>query len=377
MNSTEYKKHRFKKQYLFSIFFVLACFGLPYLVSYCSNALADLPNEVLGKQSVESQKDTFSEVANIFDPNYTSKIANDKGVSLDGNPIHVDCGVYVKSFGSFDYNKNSFFTNFYIWWLMDENVKISPENSMDITNGQQWVRLWAVHDKIRNKTRVQARFYGVINHIWTMKYFPFDRQKIRISIEDNLADINHVRFNALSNESRLSPDVSIVGWKLRFNLIHEPHLYNTSFGDLDNPSSVYSRLNIIFDMKREGWPIFFVYFVGYFVALFLSLLTYLIPKRYFSESTTLCLGAIFAAISNKSQLEFSLSGTEGLSFSGIFTICTFSIIMITIISTILTHSLYVSERRNVSSGINYSVFFSIIILTIIIMGSALQEAVNS
>lgn len=377
MNSTENKNRWFKTRYILSIFFILGCFSLPYLAINSNNALAELSNVPLKMLSIESQKGASDKKIDIFDPNYSGSTEDDSDVDPSANPIKVDCGVYVKSFGSFDYSKNTFFTNFYIWWLMDEDVKYSPEDTMEITNGQQWTRLWVARDKIKNKTRVQARFYGTINHVWNMKYFPFDRQKIRISVEDNIAELSQVRFNPLSKDSKMSPDITMVGWKLRFDLVHEPHHNNTNFGDLDRPVSITSRLNMIFDMKREGWQIFFVYFIGYFVAIFLSFVTYLIPRRYFNESTTLCLGAIFAAIGNKSQLEFSLSGTEGLSFSGIFTLCTFSIIMITIINTILTHNLYVNERRPLSMGINYSIFLVIVVITTLIMGPALQEAVNS
>lgn len=370
----------FKSQYILSLFFILGCFSLPYLVLNSNNALAELPNVTnvpLKTQPIETQKGASDKKIDIFDPNYNGNTEDDGVVGPSANPIKVDCGVYIKSFGNFDYRKNTFFTNFYIWWLMDEGAKYSPEDTMEITNGQQWVRLWVARDKIKNKTRVQARFYGTINHVWNMKYFPFDRQKIRISIEDNIAELSQVRFNPLSKDSEMSPDIMMQGWKLRFGLVHEPHLNSTNFGDLDRTVSVTSRLNVIFDMKREGWQIFFVYFIGYFVAIFLSFITYLIPRRYFNESTTLCLGAIFAAIGNKSQLEFSLSGTEGLSFSGIFTLCTFTIIMVTIINTILSHSLYVDEKRSLSAWVNYSILFSIVLLLSIVMGTALQEAINS
>ncbi len=364
---SQQNKFFFVSKIIVSIIFIWGCFSLPSLISG--------PN--LAQESTEDK------TPDILEPNYGSKIEKDvvgseSPSTLGKNPIEVDSGVYVKSFGSFDYDKNTFFTNFCIWWLMDEGVKYVPEDTLEIANGQQWIRLWSARDKIHTRIRVQARYYGTVNHVWTMKYFPFDRQKIRISIEDNIADIEQVKFIPLSKDSRLSPDIKLTGWNLlNFDLVQEPHSYNANFGDVDHPVSITSRLNIIIEMKREGWQIFFVYFIGYFVAIFLSFLTYFMPTVYFSEASTLCLAAIFASIGTKNQLGFSLSGTKGLSFSGIFTLCTFSIVLITIVNTVLTHRLYVDDRRSLSIKINYSIFFALIILLTLIMGVALLEAVNS
>lgn len=305
------------------------------------------------------------------------KTKNDTGIVPGTNPIQIDCGVYVNSFGSFDYNKNTYFINFHIWWLMDENIEYFPENKLEITNAHYWTKLWTARDRVDNKIRAQARIYATIPQNWDMKYFPFDRQKIRISLEDSKVSIEKVKYNALSEMSMMSPDIDMSGWKVRFDLIHQPHQAQSNFGNTDLKKIINSRIDLIFVIKREGWKIFFIYFIGYFSAIFLSCISFLIPRHYFKESTTLCVGAIFAAITNKTQLEFSLSASSGLSFSGIFTLCTFFFIILTIINTILTNYLHNRGKKSLSNWINNSIFFTLVLSTLIVMGTALMEAVNS
>lgn len=352
---------------IFAIVFIWGCFKISSLI---------IKNDFNNKNITENEQNISYQTHNEKKEN--SNVRNESIKTQNDLPIQVDTGVYVKTFGMFDYYKNIFFVNFYIWFLMDENTSYHPENSIEITNGQQWERLSTYSEIMNDKILVQTRFYGWINHNWNMKYFPFDRQKIRVSLEDNISNIDKVKFKPLSKESKLSREIQLLGWKiLNFDLVHEPHQYRSNFGDINNTFKRTSRLSIIFDLKREGWQIFYVYFIGYFVSIFLSIISFIIPKQYFGESCTLCLGAIFAGIGNKTQLEFSLSGTSDLSFSGIFTLCTFAFVIITTLSTILTHTLFINHRYYLASLLNYSVLMILMTSTSLIMWFSLMEAINS
>lgn len=362
------------------LLFIIACFCLPFVASIDIDAQDDIFKGIFTKIDAEDKGDNTSKIKDIFDPLYDGSDGIEKFIDPEATPIIIESGVYVKSLGQFDYMKNSFFINFYIWWLLDKDVKYSPEETIEITNAQEYTRLWGARDTIGNKTRVQARFFGTINQNWDMKYFPFDRQKIRLSLEDNIGNINYVKFIPIPNNSKLSSDVVLRGWTLvRFDFIQEPHLYNTNFGNIDHPESIASRLNIIFELKRDGWSIFFVYFIGYIASLLLCLLTYFVPKRYFAETITLCLGAIFAGMGNKYQLDQSISdvNTVGVSLSGVATICTFMVILVTTVNVVMTHTIYSYGKLNLSYWISNSVLFILILVYGTVLGTALQLAVHS
>lgn len=369
-----------KSKLFLGVLFIIVCFSLSFFISIEIDAQDDLSNRMITKIDAEDKNDDKSKINDIFDPLYDGSEGIEKVIDPEATPVIVESGVYVKSLGQFDYVRNSFFINFYIWWLIDKDAKYSPEETIEITNAQQYTRLWGARDTIGNKTRVQARLFGTINQNWDMKYFPFDRQKIRLSLEDNIGDINHVKFIPIPNNSKLSSDVVLRGWTVvRFDFIQEPHQYSTNFGDSVNTNSVSSRLNIIFELKRDGWQIFFVYFIGYIAALFLCGLTYFVPKRYFAETITLCLGAIFAGMGNKYQLDQSISdvNVSGISLSGVATICTFMVILVTTINVVMTHTIYSYGKLNLSYWISYSVLFILTLVYGTVLGTALQLAVHS
>lgn len=346
--------------------FCAGCLSLPYLLISPNDA----HDNFLGEG-------TLNDGGGILDSLNDSADENKRFLDSSATPILAECGVYVKSFGNFDFNKNSFFINFYIWWILEDST-YSPDKTMEITNAQEYKRLWAARDKVQNKMRIQARYLGTINQDWDMKYFPFDRQKIRVSLEDNIGDINKIRFTPIPNGSKISPDIKLRGWRMiKFDLNQEAYKYSTNFGNLEQPDMITSRLNIIFELKRDGWAIFFVYFIGYIVALILCILTYFTPQRYFGETITLCLGAIFAGIGNKYQLDMSISHVAGISLSGVATICTFLVILLTIINVVVKHILYINGRKNLSYKLNYSVLFIWILVYGAIMEKTIGLAVQS
>lgn len=296
------------------------------------------------------------------------------------NLIEAEAGVYVKSFGKFDYSHDSLFINFYLWLLVDKDSKFKPEETMEITNAQQYTQLWGTRDMVGDKVRIQARYYGTINHYWDMKYFPFDRQKIRVSMENNEGDAETIQLKVLPNTSKISPDIKLRGWKLvHFDFTSEDHKYNNNFGDISKDHTITSRLNMFFELKRDGWRLFFVYFIGYISAMLLCVVTFFVPKYFFGETIIICLGAIFAGMGNKYQLDSSVSemNISGISLTSVLTICTFAFILITTINTVLTQILYIYKKEKLSFQINYSVLFMSLLIYGTIVGTVLQLAINS
>lgn len=305
------------------------------------------------------------------------KIENKKWMTQKADPQWIDCGVYVKSLCDFDFAKNSFFINFYIWWLSDD-PNISPEKSVEITNAQVYNQLWSTKEQVSGKTRVKARYTATVNQRWDLTYFPFDRQKFSINLEDSLGNINNVGFIPIPKNSKLSPDINFVGWKvLHFDLIQTPHKYSTNFDSASEDDAIKSRLSIVIEIKRKGWPIFFTYFIGYILSTILCIIIFFIPKDFFRDTMILCLGAIFSGMGNKHQLKNIVTSISFDSLGGIVTICTFSVIILTLMNVVITYYFYNSDRQSLAKKINYSIFILWTLGYLIIMGLSIHTAIQS
>ena len=360
------KSTRFIKASIILIF-GLGCLGVSPLAAAIfsvggSGEPKDLLEQTLTKEEHEGDRANFA-----------------GGMPSEGSPSIIDTGVYVKSLGKLNYKDNNFFINLYIWWLSD-NPDYYPEKTVQITNAENTMLQYSARDWVNNKYRSLARYTATINctPAWNLQHFPYDRQIFRISFEDNISDIEKIRFSLLSSDSKISPDVIFNDWQLdKFEIVHEPHIYSTNFGDTVHPESVYSRINLIFNIKRLGDKLFFVTFVGFFVSFFLSCITFFVPKRYFDANNTLCLGAIFAATGNNYQLNSIVPFYELSSLMGVVVISTFGVVLVAILNNLIVHVLMMEEKIKLSRVVNFSTFIILFTLYGYVVGSALQAAIES
>ena len=354
-----------------SFIFCLACLGISPLI-------APIFANMNGELEEISLKDTGFQMQGAGNPKGNESTLT-KVNSSSQTATLVDMGVYVKNLGKFNYKDNNFFINLYIWWISD-NPDYYPEKTVEFSNAEVFKQLFFARDRVQNRYRTLARYTATINCTppWDLTHFPFDRQKFRVSFEENIADIEHVRFSPLSSETKISPDVILKGWNLDgFEITHEPHVYSTNFGDIDRPTSTYSRINLIFNIKRQGELLFFVTFIGFIVSIFLSCVTFFVPKRYFDTNNTLCLGAIFAGIGNKYQLGDIISAYDLTSLMGVLVVSTFMVVLVAIVNNLVVHTLVIGERVFLSRFVNYSTFAILLLIYGSVVGRAIQVAIES
>ncbi len=239
----------------------------------------------------------------------------------------VTMGVLPLSLHTFDYFKNSFKTSFYVWWLYDD-AAYKPQNSVEITNSYEFNVKFGGTDKVDGKIRTQARYFATVQQHWNITNFPFDLQTIVIPIEDSEQEIANLKFSPDRINSTLPRDFTIPGWEiLNFHVEEAPFHYNTNFGDPSVKETTYSRLAIVFDIKRLGLRLFFNYFIGFFVAFVVCLLTFFVDRHNLNAKYSLCMAAVFASVGNKYVLDSFLPFTTTFTLSDAIQVATFTYII--------------------------------------------------
>ena len=118
----------------------------------------------------------------------------------------VGVGLYVLNLGKFDVATGSFTVDFYLDFKCESNC--SPE--FEFLNGRA-----ASVDKIIDTEnekfyRIQANLNSPVN----LMGFPFDKQKMQISLEDKRKQVDEINFVPLEDESGMDESIAFTGWNI-------------------------------------------------------------------------------------------------------------------------------------------------------------------
>lgn len=287
-------------------------------------------------------------------------------------------GVMPLSLHTFDYFKSSFKTSFYVWWLYDDPT-YKPHDSIEVTDSYEFNVKFGGTDKIGEKIRTQARYFATIQQHWDITNFPFDLQTLAISLEDSGFEMANLKFSPDRVNSVLPADFNIPGWDvLKFSVEEKPFEYNTNFGDPSVKQTTYSRFAIVFDIKRLGLRLFFNYFIGFFVASIVCLLTFFVDRQNLNAKYSLCMAAVFASVGNKYVLDSFLPFTTAFTLSDSIQVATFSYIITAAVTATLQSMPRPSQEAE--SSIKAKGFMAFVIATtlwVVFVGYFLAKAILS
>ncbi len=282
--------------------------------------------------------------------------------SFAKEPDKVICGVYPISLYDFDFTKNNFKITYYFWTL--SKTRYDAGKNMEIANATEYKVDFSDIDKVNGFERSTVRYAATVMTNWDLTYFPFDRQTLGVDMEDSVYAEEKIKFIADAKNSGLATNLLPSGWELKkFELKTDTHLYDTNFGDPSIKNSKFSRLKLIFHIKRVGERLYFGLFIGFFIAFFLCLIAYVSPITSIDFRGGLILGAIFATIGNKYIIEQSIPPNTYVLLFDAFQVITFIAIVYTLFIIIFSYKFYNSGKQtkaiflNKISAVGSSVFY--------------------
>lgn len=246
----------------------------------------------------------------------------------------VKCGVYPIHLYDFNFNDNNFKITFYLWCLSQAGYNLGK--NIEVSNATDYKINFVEMDKVQNLDRSTVRITATVIKNWDLTYFPFDRQRLQVVIEDTLNEENKLIFVPDTQAPNLDESFLIAGWKIQnFELTNGTHIYKSNFGDSSTKNSKYSQLIFSFELKRHGNQLFFNMFVGFFLAFLLCFMSYFIPRYSSRFKGSLMMGAIFATIGNKYVVDKVIPPYATASLVEIIQNATISIVIYTILIMII------------------------------------------
>ncbi len=288
----------------------------------------------------------------------------------------VIVGIYITSIHDIDFKKKEYSVTFWLW-LKYRNKEFDFLNNLEIPQAKTVEKSFSLVDTTGEKVYMQMKLECIMKDSWRILNFPFDRQRLRISLENSQFDSRYLVFVADTVGAHFDPRFTLRGWSIDSCIISAgTKVYETGFGDeeLSVPRTEYSTFRTILSIKREAGGLFWKMFLGMYVAFLISFICFYIHSDGMDSRFGLSVGSLFAVVGNKYIIDSSLP--ESSSFTLVDTLHGITLFYIVFIVAANAYSLKLIKRDHVKKAIRIDnwlaliVFVSYVLLNIWFIWSA-------
>ncbi|MBF0452581.1 MAG: hypothetical protein HQK75_17905 [Candidatus Magnetomorum sp.] len=274
-----------------------------------------------------------------------------------GNINKVKFGVYIVNISDIDFPKNEYHVK--LWgWAVHNMKKLETETGFEVSNAKSTPNFTNFF-RTEYDDVIWDQFFvsTVIFQRWETQYYPFDSQKLNITIEPIEYETDELILVPDTEESRLAPNLELNGWAItNFEIKNELAVYHTTSGDpkaKKGSSSTYSKINIIVTIKRYGGTTFSFLFIGMFMGSFLIVLTLL--SNIYNTGKEFIGGALVVAIGSQYIINSNLPTGAAFGFSHTVGIITFSgLALVAILTTFHNKIMLILDQNTNSTNVSVS-----------------------
>ncbi len=243
-------------------------------------------------------------------------------------PDTVNVGIYITSIHDIDFRQKEFSVNLWLW-LKYRNQDFDFMKNLEVPMAKSVEKSYATVDTLDDgRIYLLMKLQCVMKGTWEINNFPFDRQKLRFTIENSMYDSKSLVFSEDSVGEHYGKDF-LMGWeKDSFNIKTEMRQYGTAFGDpeLDKPESEYSSYKATIVVHRNSWEMFFKIFLGMYISFLIATICFFVHPDNMESRLALSVGSLFAVIGNKYIIDSSLP--ESNTFTMVDTLHGFTLLYI-------------------------------------------------
>jgi len=302
--------------------------------------------------------------------------SQDESAGTDA-PDTVDVGAYVISVHDINFHDKQYTVRFWLWFLYD-NPDFDFSNQLDIPNAKGIDKPDIILDSLDGKAWVILKMKGTMKENWNVRDFPFDKQHLKVAIENTLFDNHSLIFRPDTAGSLYDKKEAIDGWTINnFSVSVTENDYETGFGDSrsGHASADFSQFLIQMDIERDAWGLFLKIFIGMYIAFLISIISFVPHPSELEPRFGLPVGGLFAAVGNKYIIDSLLP--ESSSFTLVDTL--HSLTFFSIFATLLTsaYTLYLHDKGNTEKAIALNrrwsrvVIFGYVVANVVAIGLAI------
>lgn len=263
-------------------------------------------------------------------------------------PLSVKVGVFVSSLYDLDLINKSYTAEFWVWFVIPEGMMktYQPQDTTDIVNAKFSHRDFYFDESKAGYRWVTVKHNAVMIHNWDMSNFPFDRQLLRIDIEETDLDGAMLAFIPDRENSGADSGIKIPGWEVdTFSIESRTRVDETTYGDPTlSAVSTYPQTIVTITLKRHGTRLLFNLLTAAYIAFILGILVLFLHPEYVDSRKVLITSAMITIIGNHFAISTALPAVPAFTLIDKVMITTFTAIcLIAVVSVVTTH--YVRKGR--------------------------------
>jgi len=286
------------------------------------------------------------------------------GQSQPAKPDTVRVGIYITSIHDIDFRQKEFSVNFWIW-LRYKKAEFDFARNLEVPAAKTVDKSFFIVDSSGDEISMQMKLQCVMKDSWRIANFPFDQQKLRISIENSQFDSRYLVFVPDTIGEHYDRRFTLSGWTVDSCLIYSgTKVYETGFGDqsLAKPRAEYSAFRVRMSITRDAGGLFWKMFLGMYVAFLIAYICFYIHADGIDSRFGLSVGALFAVIGNKYIIDSSLP--ESTSFTLVDTLHGLTLFCILCVTAATAYSMKLVKNNQVAWAHRVDMIFAQLLLVL-------------
>ncbi|TSD66460.1 hypothetical protein FFF34_003390 [Inquilinus sp. KBS0705] len=268
-------------------------------------------------------------------------------------PDTVETGIYVTSIHDINFKDKEYSINLWLW-LKYKNKDFDFLHNLEVPQAKSVTTSFSTIDSTGDKIYMLMKLQCVMKDSWAIDNFPFDRQKLRFSIENSQFDSKSLVFAADTLGKHFDPRFTLRGWRIdSLNISTGIKAYETGFGDvsLKKPHTEYSNFKVRLQIDRDAMGLFWKMFLGMYVAFLISYMCFYIHTDSIDSRFGLSVGALFAVIGNKYIIDSALP--ESTTFTLVDTLHGITLLFILAVIICTSYSLKLVKKDQIEKAKRY------------------------
>jgi hypothetical protein len=281
----------------------------------------------------------------------------------------VSVGIYINSIHDIDFKDKQYTINLWLW-LKYKNPDFDFSKYLEVPMAKTVDKSFYTVDTLPDgRIYMLMKLQCILKDEWKIHNFPFDRQKLRFSVENSQYDSSDLIF-AEDTFGKHYSKWMISGWNVisdSFKIKTDIKKYETSFGDpaLTRPHSEFSSFKVQISMERDSWGLFLKLFLGMYISFLLAFVCFFVHNDNIDSRFSLSVGSLFAVIGNKYIVDSSLP--ESTSFTLVDTLHGMTLFFIFTIIACSVYALRLIKTNKLKQTIRFDRIASCVLLFIYIV----------
>jgi len=269
------------------------------------------------------------------------------------HPDTVYSGIYITSIHDINFKDKEY--NISLWlWLKYKDKNFDFLHNLEVPQAKTVTTSFSTVDSTGGKIYLLMKLQCVMKDSWAIDNFPFDRQKLRFSIENSQFDSKSLVFAADTLGKHFDPRFTLRGWRIdSLDISTGVKIYETGFGDesLKKPHTEYSNFKVKLQIDRDAMGLFWKMFLGMYVAFLIAYMCFYIHTDSIDSRFGLSVGALFAVIGNKYIIDSSLP--ESTTFTLVDTLHGITLLFILMVIICTSFSLKLVKQEKMAGAIKF------------------------